>query len=374
MVVALGQFGTIRLSREWPAPTALADERLQRGASPSLDLTDQAFQSGDEVLLVGLRGVPLGIGTSGAAPCPDGHAFWTGGETTVGPALAARTASGGFWSANASLPFWESAATVGFQQITTAYIHRYELDDVRFYGSELDAINGGSQGLIPLANVSPGPLLILPATTAGGSLTLTTLSGDEITTLGGDTLTSQPSGATYIAAALQLLQAIGATEILDGEQPAGNLAPVPQVLTDTAADVEQRGWLKQCALTEWVFEMEAAELDEAVIGQAFGESAKGMLRGAGSFNGEIDYSRVAGEQSGLGMLRLMMLTGQGSKARARFQLLDQRSASLPQVPERVFYETDILLGKSSVNTSATDVIRMSAQFIATGRIRLVMEN
>jgi len=66
----------------------------------------------------------------------------------------------------------------------------------------------------------------------------------------------------------------------------------------------------------------------------------------------------------------MMLTEQGSKARARFQLLDQRNASAPLVPERVFYETDILLGKTAVNTSAVDVIRMNAQFIATGRIRL----
>ena len=345
-MAVLGQFGTVRLSREWPAPTALADERLQRGASPSLDLSDLAFQSGDEVLLVALRGVPLGIGTGGAAPCPDGHAFWTGGTAPVGPALTARTAGGSFWSANAALAFWESAASVGLQQTATAYIHRDELDDVRFYGSELDAINGGAQGLLPLRNVSPGPMLILPASSAAG----------------------------YATAALQLLQAIAGAEIPDGEQPAANLAPVPQVLTDTAADVEERGWLKQCDLTEWVFEMDATQLDQDAIGQAFGESAKGVLNGAGSFNGEIDHSHVTGEQSGLGMLRLMMLTGQGSKARARFQLLDQRSASLPLVPERVFYETDILLGKTSVNTSATDVIRMSAQFIATGRIRLVMEN
>ena len=39
-MAVLGQFGTVELSREWPAPTALADERLQRGATPSLDLSD----------------------------------------------------------------------------------------------------------------------------------------------------------------------------------------------------------------------------------------------------------------------------------------------------------------------------------------------
>ncbi len=373
-MAVLGQFGIVELSREWPAPTALADERLQRGASPSLDLSDITFQSGDEVLLVSLRGVPLGIGTGGAAPCPDGHAFWTGGATAAGPALVARTAGGGFWGSDLSQPFWESTSTVGFQQAATAFIHRDEMDDARFYGTELDAINGGSTGLIPLRNVSPGPMLILPATTAGGSLALTTLSGDGLTTLGGSSLTSLSSGAGYNAAALQLLQAIAGLDIPDGEQPAENLAPVPGILTDTAADVAQRGWSKQCDLTSWVFEMDASTLDHDAIGQAFGESAKGVLRGAGSFDGEIDHSYVSGEQSGLGMLRLMMLTQQGSKARARFQLVEQRSASLPLVSERVFYETDILLGKTTVNASATDVITMSGQFIATGRIRLAKQD
>lgn len=339
-----GRKGIVELSREWPAPTALDDARLQRGASPSLDLTDQAFQSGDEVLLLSLRGVPLGVGVNGAAPCPVGHAFWPGGDTAVGPALAARSAGGGFWSADLAQPFWESAATVGLQQFTSAFIHRDELDDVRFYSSEIDAINGGNEGLIPLRNVSPGTMLMVTQGSSGG----------------------------YANAALQLLQAITGMPIPDGEQPADNLAEVPDVLTAAASDAEQRGWLVQCDLTGWVFEMDATQLDETAIGQAFGETAKGVLRGAGSFNGEVDHSRIAGEQSGLGLLKLMMLTAQGSKARARFQLMDQRTSTVAEhVKERVFYETDILMGRTSVNTQATDVIRLTGEFIATGRIRLV---
>ena len=367
-----GRKGIVELSREWPAPTALDDARLQRGASPSLDLTDQAFQSGDEVLLLSLRGVPLGVGVNGAAPCPVGHAFWPGGDTAVGPALAARSAGGGFWSADLAQPFWESAATVGLQQFTSAFIHRDELDDVRFYSSEIDAINGGNEGLIPLRNISPGTMLILPATAAGNALYITTLSGGRITTLAESPLVTLGSGGEYATAALQLLQAITGMPIPDGEQPAANLAEVPDVLTAAASDAEQRGWLVQCDLTGWVFEMDATQLDETAIGQAFGETAKGVLRGAGSFNGEVDHSRIAGEQSGLGLLKLMMLTAQGSKARARFQLMDQRTSTVAEhVKERVFYETDILMGRTSVNTQATDVIRLTGEFIATGRIRLV---
>lgn len=371
-MAVLGQQGVVTLSREWPAPTVLAGERLQRGNSPSIDLGDLAFQSGDQVLLVALRGVPAGIGVSGFAPCPDGHAFWTGGTTAVGPALAARTTGGGFWSGNASLPFWESAATVGLHQTMTAFIHRDEMDDVRLYSSELAAINGGSDGLLPLRNVAPGPMLILPASNRAG------YAAAAVELL--ETIQSITSGGVYVDGVFDANVFAEFTdgrprpvEIVNGEQPASQLATVPQILLDTASDVEERGWKIQCDLTGWVFEMDATQLDQDAIGQAFGEYAKGSLRGAGSFNGEVDHSRVTGEQSGLGMLRLMMLTGQGSKARARFQLMDQRTASLPLVPERVFYETDILLGKTSVDTKATDVILLSAQFVATGKIRLVQE-
>jgi hypothetical protein len=344
-MAVLGQQGIVRLSREWPLPTALAEQRLQKGQSPSLDLSNLAFQSGDEVLLVALRGVPGGIGINGFAPCPDGYAFWTGGINDVGPALRRRTLGDSFWGSNPRRPFWESATTVGFQQTMRAYIHRDDMDDVRLYATELEAVNGSDEGLIPLRNVSAGPMLILPASSRPG----------------------------YEAAALQLLEAIGNTLIADGEQPAQNLAAVPQILTDTAADAEERGWLIQCDLTGWVFETDAGQLDQDAIGQTFGEYARGMLRGAGSFNGEIDHSRIPGEQSGLGMLRLMMLTEQGSKARAQFQLADQRGASGNLVRERVFYETDILLGKTIVDTKAGDVILLSAQFVATGKIKLARQ-
>jgi len=373
-MAVLGQQGIVELSREWPAPTALADERLQRGASPSLDLTEQAFQSGDAVLLVALRGVPLGVGVSDAAPCPDGHAFWTDTGGAIGPALAARTAGDGFWSADPSAPFWESAATVGFQQSATAYIHRDDMDDVRFYDTEINAINGVSQGLIPLRNVSPGTMLLLPPTSIGGAVAFATLGGDILGALNGSELTTLGIDANYSAAALQLLQVIDGLQIPDGEQPADHLAPVPVLLTATAADPEQRGWLIQCDLTGWVFEMDATQLDEDAIGQAFGESARGMVRGAGSFNGEIDHRWIAGEQTGLGMLRLMTLTARGSKALARFQLMDQRTAAAPLIRERVFYETDILLGRTSVDAQSTDVIKLSAQFVATGKIRLAKQS
>lgn len=333
-MAVLGREGVVRLSREWPAPTALAEQRLQKGADPSLDLVNPAFQSGDEVLLVSLRGVPLGVGINGAAPCPDGHAFWPSGPNELGPVATARTTSGAFWSADSSDPFWESAASVGFQQSATAWIHRDAMDDVRFYDSELNAINGGVTGLVPLRNVSPGPLLILPASSIAG----------------------------YAASAVALLEAIGSAVIENGEQPADRITTVPALLLDTAADIAERGWLIQCDLTSWVFETDATVLDQDAIGEAFGEYAKGALRGAGSFNGEVDRKQMAGEQAGLALLKLMMMTEQGSRARAEFQLIGGSP--------RTVYETDILLGKTSVNTQATEVIQLTAEFVATGRIRL----
>lgn len=345
----LGYEGIVELSREWPAPTALADRRLQRGSSPSLDVSNQAFQSGDEVVLVALHGVPLGIGVAGFAPCPDGHAFWTGGDTAVGPALANRTASGGFWGTSGTAPFWETQATVGFNQLTTAFVSRDELDNVKLYSDEIDAINGGAQGLIPMRNVSPGTMLIAPVTKAN----------DKIN--------------SYLSAALELLLSIGNATIQDGEQPAEDLMAIPEVMLDEAANTDSRGWLIQCDLTNWVFETDVAQLDETAIGQTFGESAKGLLRGAGSFSANISHEFIPGLNSSIGMVRLIMLTGQGSKAKARFQIADQRNSGSSSIPERLFYETDILLNKATVNTQFDDIIRMNADFVATGKIRLTKE-
>ena len=369
----IGYEGIVELSREWPAPTVLADWRLQRGSSPSLDLTDQAFQSGDEVVVIALRGVPLGVGTAGFAPCPDGHAFWTSSGTAIGPALAARTANGVFWSANASAPFWESQATVGLAQSTVAFIGRDELDNVRFYSSEIDAINGGTQGLVPMRTVLPGTMLIVPASRVGDSIALTTLSGATLVTLSGETLATLGADTLYVDAALQLLEDIGSASVQDGEQPAENLAPVPRTMLDAAADVDNRGWLMQCDLTNWIFETDVTQLDETAIGQTFGESAKGLLRGAGSFSANLSHEFVSGSSGSVGMLRLVMLTGQGSKARARFQIADQRNSGSSSMPERLFYETDILLNKATVNTQFDDAIRISADFVATGRIQLAKE-
>jgi hypothetical protein len=39
----------------------------------------------------------------------------------------------------------------------------------------------------------------------------------------------------------------------------------------------------------------------------------------------------------------------------------------------LYYETDILLNKTTVNTQADDIIRVSADFVATGRVQLVTE-
>jgi hypothetical protein len=206
-----------------------------------------------------------------------------------------------------------------------------------------------------------------------GSTPLTTLSGAVFTTLSGEVLVMQGASASYLSAALQLLRDIGAAPIQDGEQPAENLASIPQAMIDLAADADSRGWLMQCDLTNWIFETDVTQLDETAIGQTFGESAKGLLRGAGSFSAIISHEFISGFDNSVGMLRLVMLTEQGSRAKAKFQIADHRNSGSSSIPERLFYETDILLNKATVNTQFDDVIRINADFVATGRIRLAKE-
>jgi hypothetical protein len=342
----LGNNGIVTLSREWPDPVVLDGSRLTGTTDVRIDLAEPAYETGMQVLLVGLRGVPSDVSGDGYPDAPDGLSFYGDGPNAIGRAVAARTIRGSFYSATSSAAMYESAATVGFETSITAYLSRDSLDDVRFYETEVDAINGGSDGLIGLSRVDVGRMMILPAV----------------------------DDPAYADAAYEALEA--------ADSPAGGeaaLEPVPAVIAAAAADAEVRGWKVQCDLNAWVLEMDAGQLDQDAIGQVFGEYARGMLRGAGSFSGEVDHKYEPGQVDGLSLLRLVMLTQHGSKARARFQLIDRRSrpalqqGQLGPVPKKVFYETDILLGKTTVNTKSADIIRVDAQFVATGKITLVVE-
>lgn len=108
------------------------------------------------------RGLPIDANLNGYADCPDGHRHW-GGLGIAGPATAHRTTDAGpYWAASDAAVYWESAAGTGLTQQLACYVGRDTLGRLAFYDSEINGINGGTTGRLPLAGVAFGALVLAP--------------------------------------------------------------------------------------------------------------------------------------------------------------------------------------------------------------------
>jgi hypothetical protein len=349
----LGVHGEVFFSREWAQPTIVDGARLVPGTPNTLDLGNPAFWSGDRVLLVCQRGIPVKLPGLQYAPCPSGYSFYGGGEFETGPAVASRTRNGAmYFGADSPRPFYEQAPSVSLATSAYVYIHRDELDNITFYSEESEALNGEGESLLPISILDSGPILIAPAPTGNYPLAVI----NEI---------------------LPFLSPLLFSELLlggDGEILSDQV--LPQQLTDSISDLleqfaEEGGWSRVANLTSWVFETNVDLLDQNAIGQQFGESAKGALKGAGSFNAIINTAEKKEYLSPSSMLRLMFVTQVGAKGKARFIIADNSRADVTcKSPRKVYYETPLLISNTNVNVAFDEIITMSIQFVATGKIRI----
>ena len=106
------------------------------------------------------------------------------------------------------------------------------------------------------------------------------------------------------------------------------------------------------------------------IGETFGEQTKALVRGAGSLQFVIDHKVQAGEQDGMTLLRLVLLTQNSCKSSAKFHLYRNRTPISPQVGTTAYYDCDLLLTNSRISVRAGDLITGSTDFVVTGEIGL----
>lgn len=349
----LGVHGEVFFSREWAQPTIVDGARLVPGTPNTLDLGNPAFWSGDRVLLMCQRGIPVKLPGLQYAPCPSGYSFYGGGEFETGPAVASRTRNGAmYFGASSPRPFYEQAPSVPLVTSAYVYVHRDELDNITFYSDENDAINGEGGSLLPISILDCGPILIAPA----------------------------PAGNYPSAIANQILSFLSpllfsqSFTAEEGEILSDQI--FPRELSESIAELleefaEEGGWKRVANLTSWAFETNVDVLDQNAIGQQFGESAKGALKGAGSFNAIVNTAEKEDYLSPASMLRLMFITQVGAKAKARFIIADaSKSDAACESPRKIYYETPLLISNTNVNVAFDEIITMTVQFVATGKIRI----
>lgn len=343
----LGTGGLLELSRETPQPMALTAARLNRTASPiSVSLANQGYWTGDRVVIASSRGVPIDSNNDNYADCPDGHGFYRGSVWETGPARSFYTGSNTdtssqYKTGGNSDRWYNRSASTGQTTVFDAYIHRDELDRITFYSSEANAYDGGSTGRYDLAAVDPGNFVIA----------------------------AYSSNAGFTSAMNSLATSIQGATLTESEQPADSVTALPSLFGELCSSAN-RQWLLQGGLEEWALNIDASNLDTTAIGETFGENVKALVRGSGTLQFEVDHRDRSTEYDSMMLMRLVLMTQNQCNTNAKFHLYKNRSESTDQVNGTAYYECDILLTNTKINTRVTDIISGTADFVATSSIKL----
>lgn len=148
------------------------------------------------------------------------------------------------------------------------------------------------------------------------------------------------------------------------------LAPVNfNTLTITPFECD---WLSICNMERWVLNTEAASVDQTGLGARFGESLKTLLTGGGDLNYFVNRRSKTGTADPTMLLNLLLMFERGCTAEARFWMIDDRkvTTNAELLPGDLYYQAEIFLVGTSVQTAAAELISGSARFITTGPIRL----
>lgn len=369
----LGSGGRLEISREIPEPISLSWQRLNIGSTPyTITFANRSFWAGDRIILAADEGLPIDLNGDGYADCPDGHgiyrgsiwrngpsrAFYTGPDTDASPfygQLVAintlTTQSGdilitqsgdtlvGFNGNENNNDFYNTPATTGLTKQTDGYISRNLLDRIRLWTTEA-AGHAGSGTEKVLLNVKPKNFVIAKYSAI----------------------------ASYVSAIDSAIASI-ADLTINGEVRLASLITLPSGFDVLCKDAN-RDWKVQCELEEWIMSVDAANLDTTAIGETFGENVKALVKGAGSLQFLADHRQIAGEQDSIALLRLVLLTQNQCNTKGRFYLYKNRTAPSPQIDGSVYYECDILLTNTRLNTRPSELIAGTADFVATSEIKL----
>jgi hypothetical protein len=342
----LGTGGELELSREAPPLTVITDARFD---SAKLWLTEPGYWPGDRVLLSCPRGLPVDVAGNGYADCPDGHRHW-GGQGVTGPATTHRTTDAGpYWAVSNASAYWDSSAATGLTTQLSCYVGRDTLGRLSFYDTEINAVNGGATGKYLLTGV------------AFGALVISAYSAD----------------ATFQAALATLAQTVQALLPLDKpEQPVEKVTTIP----DSLASPDLIGWEIQASLAEWTLDQEGGTQDTTALSESYGDSVKALVRGSGTLQFNVDRTYRSGYQDATALLRLVMMLDRGCRTRARFFLCRSQNSDPvlaspmrePKLAGALWYEADLLLARTGVQTAASEIITGSAAFLVLGETQLKM--
>jgi hypothetical protein len=373
-MAVLGVGGVLDISRAIPEPVALSSARINTGgATTTISLTNTGYWAGDRIIIASSLGVPFDVNGDGYADCPDGHgiyrggtwdtgvsrAFYTGSNTDTSPfyrqyteTLNLVTQSGnqlvtqagdaliGLSSAEDSEDFYNNTANTGLATQADGYMSRDELDRIRLWTTEA-AAHSASGTEKAVSKVKCGNFIV----------------------------TYYDDAAQYVTAINTAATTLNELTLLQSEQLLASVITLPAGFAASCDDAN-RNWKMQCDLEEWALSIDATNLDTTAIGETFGEHVKSLVRGAGTLQFHVDHRVVAGQEDSLSLLRLVMMINNRCNTKARFYLYKDRPSRGSQLSGSAYYECQILMTNSKINTRASDITVGTTDFVATSEIKI----
>ena len=358
----LGLGGRLRLRREAPEPVVLHPDALST-SSNTLYVRNPAFWSGDAVTLDGVEGLP--IDTDGSGPdAPNGYASYYGSRWKLGSNRSHITQHNDKFYAGDNAPFYMRRQECGLTSHATYYIYRDQLDQVSFYTDRTAALRGDPARRVPLHAIDFQTLVMAPRGSANYESAVVRCTR-QLGEYGYSDTRDEVTLASICASAPTY------------ESPAAGTAEYDN------ADLRPRGgvndpqdgsmWVVQCWLREWSLNLNAPEVDTTAVGDRFGESVKSIITGGGSMDFLVERSNHEGAADTTLLMQLLLMTEKGSKADAEFWMIPERDErECEALPGGLFYETQLLVTSTAVNTRIEEAIAGSLNFVTVGEIALRM--
>jgi hypothetical protein len=154
--------------------------------------------------------------------------------------------------------------------------------------------------------------------------------------------------------------------------PLGRLSLYNVDFGSLTLNAQTSGWDVQGLLQSWTLNLTANEVDATAVGEKFGDAVKSIVTGGGSLDFYVDREYIQSQTDTTTLMRLLLLTEKGCKARAEFWMISDRPESGTLLPGDLYYQTEFLVTSTAINTRATEIIAGSLNFVTVGEIALRM--
>lgn len=249
--------------------------------------------------------------------------------------------SDAFWPGDAVTLVHSGGTRAGF-------VWRDTLDRITLHTTAAGALDNTVGTRVSLAGIPAGPSILCLTGPAGATTVLTTL----YTRL--NSIIQETSLQAYPAAYSDYVAAVGSSTL----------------------------WGLQGHLQKWNLKLGGAVTDVGALGERFGSSIKAAITGSVTFDFLLNFMENSNGAHDIDIiLRMALMIEDAARGRGRFYLKQRtqpRTATIDGntivfLPGAVYYESDLLMIDTSIDTAADDFIKGSATAVTLGPVRLRRE-